>query len=167
MISRGFLWRTAITLAVVLDYFLFATGNPSITYSIFGGWFIVPLLLGALVFIWYGLQSFRTSQGRRVFAYYVVVVFATGTVLLPLSSTARSHAATRLESEVLAFAKDPGTRRVEASDSSRALMTCHEASIHNAARCIYTDVPADRLHDQEQLSGNCDAHSHDEMERRP
>ena len=42
---KRFLWHTLGGGLLIFDYFLFVTGNPSITYSLLGGWFEIPLIL--------------------------------------------------------------------------------------------------------------------------
>jgi hypothetical protein len=118
----AFGWRTASSVLLIVDYFLFSTGNPSLTYSVMGGWFIAPLFAAAIIFAEYGSRAYEGKKERRLFFLYFVVVVATSVTLLLFSGEARQRAIANLESDVMAFVNDPATPKVEASDKTRALM---------------------------------------------
>lgn len=118
----GCLWRTGLTVLVVFDYFLFTTGYPSITYSLLGGWYVVPLLIASVIAISYAVAAIRGADSRRTFGVYIVVIVAVVGLLLSLSDAARRGAAASLESDVLGFVSDPNTAVVRASPQARALM---------------------------------------------
>jgi hypothetical protein len=120
--SRGCLWRTVLTALVAIDYFLFTTGYPSLTYSLLGGWFIVPLLVATAIGVSYGIASIRSAEGRRAFGVYAIVTVVVIGVLLSLSGAARRGAAASLEADALGFVSDPTTTAVQASTQARALM---------------------------------------------
>ncbi len=118
----AFGWRTVASVLLIVDYFLFSTGNPSLTYSVLGGWFIIPLFATAIIFAEYGSRAYGTKENRRLFLSYFIVVAATSVTLLLFSGEARQHVIANLESEVMAFVNDPATPKVEVSDKTRALM---------------------------------------------
>ncbi len=118
----AFSWRTASSVLLIADYFLFSTGNLSLTYSVMGGWFIVPLIAAVIIMASYGLRAYGMKEDRRLFLLHFVVVAAASVTLLLLSGEARQHAIANLESDVIAFVNDPATPKSEASDKTRALM---------------------------------------------
>lgn len=118
----AFGWRTLSVAVLVVDYFLFVTGNPSFTYSLLGGWFIVPLFAATFILASYGLRAYRENGDRRLFLVHSGVVVSVSVVLFLLSGEARQHAIEELDSEVIAFANDPKTSKLEASEKTRVMM---------------------------------------------
>jgi hypothetical protein len=117
-IRKGFLWSTLASAWLIFDYFLFVTGNPSITYSFFGGWFEVPLSVAAVVTASY---SYRAVNNR----YFVLHVFAVGTFSLALylgSPYAREFARVRLQEKIGSFVQDPVNSKADVSIEERQLM---------------------------------------------
>ena len=92
LISKGFLWRTATSDLLIFDYFLFVTGNPSITYSFLGGWFEVPLILVAIVTGSYGYGTARGKAKKRQFALHAFAVGLFSSALFITSPYARELA---------------------------------------------------------------------------
>lgn len=119
----AFGWRTAMSVLLIVDYFLFSTGNPSVTYSVLGGWFIVPLVVAVIVTALYGLRAYEAKSDRRVFLLHCLIIAVVSVVLLSLSEEARERAIANLEADVVAFVNDPTTPKSEASDKTRALLT--------------------------------------------
>ena len=120
-ISRGFLWRTSASCLLIFDYFLFSTGNPSITYSILGGWFWITLIAAVMIIASYVPSSFRGKEARP----FLVLLFIVGVfsvLLLVASSYAREFADVRLEAEISSFVKDPNSSKADVSNEGRQLM---------------------------------------------
>jgi hypothetical protein len=122
LISKRFLWPTSASGLVIFDYFLFATGNPSITYSFLGGWFVITLLLAAIVtgFYGYGIASGRVRS--RQFVLHVVALGIFSAALFVISPYARELAKTRLESMVVSFVEDPINTPADVAKDERHLM---------------------------------------------
>jgi len=118
----AFGWRTGVVVLIIVDYFLYSTGNPSLTYSVLGGWFIVPLVGAALVTIVYAFGAYKSQKDRGLWVLHLAIVVGVSVMLLSLSGQARQYAEQNVEADVHAFVKDPTTRGVEAADQARALM---------------------------------------------
>ncbi len=122
LISKALLWRTVASGLLIFDYFLFVTGNPSITYSFLGGWFAVPLVLAAIVTGSYGYGTARREVKKGQFFMHA---FAIGVLVLALFVTnayARGLARTRLELTVASFIRDPMGSKADVSSAERKLM---------------------------------------------
>jgi len=115
-------WRTASSVLLLADYFLFSTGNPSLTYSFFGGWFIIPLAGAAIISISYWRLVYRKKENRRLFTSHLIIIVAVSIALFWMSGYARQHAIATLEADAKAFVDDPATSKVEASKETRTLM---------------------------------------------
>jgi hypothetical protein len=120
--SKTFLWRTAASCLLIFDYFLFTTGNPSITYSIFGGWFEVTLIAAVVVTVSYGYEVVGAGETKRRFVLYLFTIGLFSLLLLAASQYAREFAGARLEAEISSFVKDPNTSKADVSNEGRQLM---------------------------------------------
>lgn len=62
---------------LVFDYFLFSTGNLSVTYSFLGGWFGVMLAVAVIVTVSYGCEPCRGRENkllvRGIFNFFIVI----------------------------------------------------------------------------------------------
>lgn len=115
-------WRTVSSVLLLVDYFLFSTGNPSLTYNILGGWFIIPLAGAAVISISYWRLVHRKKENRRLFVSHLITIVAVSIALFWMSGDARQHAIATLEADAQAFVNDPETSKVEASKKTRTLM---------------------------------------------
>jgi hypothetical protein len=107
---------------LICDYFLFVTGNPSITYSLFGGWFEVPLFLLMLVTFRYAYGVQRGQVKKWHFALHVFALGAVSLALLLASPYAREYACVRLQEQIRSFVRDPASSRAYVSSEERRLM---------------------------------------------
>lgn len=130
----AFGWRTAVSVLIIVDYFLFSTGNPSLTYSLLGGWFIVPLVVAVIVTASYGFNAYKQQENRRLCVLHFLILAAVSTLLLSFSGEARQFAAKNVEADILTFVNDPTTRKVDAADQTRALMTEIKQRRHSMER---------------------------------
>lgn len=120
-ISKGFLWHTIVSCLLIFDYFLFSTGNPSITYSILGGWFWLTLIAAVMMVASYVPASFTGRQAKPFFVL-LSVVGVLSVSLFVASSYARDFAATRLQTEIELFVKNPINSKATVSNEERQLM---------------------------------------------
>lgn len=120
-ISKGFLWRTVASCLLIFDYFLFTTGNPSITYTILGGWFWISLIAAVMIVASYVPVSFKGREAKPFFVLLSIVgVFS---VLLFIASPyANEFAAARMEAQLRSFIKDPINSKADVSNEERQLM---------------------------------------------
>lgn len=116
------LWPTVASCALILDYVLFTTGNPSITYSVLGGWFLIPLIAAVLVSVFYAFRVGRESNGRRSLILHLAIVGALSIALFVASPYAREFAQDRLQAQLVEFVKDPSQAKAIVSDDARRLM---------------------------------------------
>ncbi len=120
--SKAFVWRTVAVCLLVFDYFLFVTGNPSITYSVLGGWFEITMVSAVTIIALYAYHVLKERTAKRPFVIHVLIVGLFSAALLIASSYARENARNRLEAEIASFVRDPAHAKVIASDEARALM---------------------------------------------
>ena len=116
------LWPTVASCALILDYVLFTTGNPSFTYSVLGGWFLIPLVGAVLVTVFYAYKVGRESDGRRSLILHLTIVGVFSIALFVASPYAREFAQDRLQAQLTEFVKDPSQTRAAVSDDARRLM---------------------------------------------
>lgn len=118
---KGFAWRTGLAIALLLDYFLFSTGNPSVTYCLLGGWF--EIVLGALLVltIEYTFKALKGREPKQHFFAFLGAVVASGVILMATSGLARDFAASSMEERVLQFMRDPVGAEAESSQQEKAL----------------------------------------------
>jgi hypothetical protein len=121
-INKRFLWRTSATGLLVFDYFLFSTGNPSVTYSCLGGWFEVTLLVAFIVTASYGYESLIGRENKCVFSLHILFLAALSLALFVASPHARQLASARLQAKADVFIKDPISYRGDVSSEGRQLM---------------------------------------------
>lgn len=114
-------WSTAISCIFLLDYFLFSTGNPSLSYSVFAGWFEIGLIAVIAITVWCGYYALKTSN-RKYFVFYILGIASFSATLLMMSSQAREFAATGIEAQLISFMQDPVNNNVDASAQTRKLM---------------------------------------------
>lgn len=120
-ISKGILWRSLLTCLLIFDYFLFTTGNPSITYSILGEWFWITLIAAVMIVVSCVPGSFRGREAKPFFVL-LSVVGVLSVVLFVASPYAREFAATRLQTEIGLFIKNPINSKADVSNEERQLM---------------------------------------------
>lgn len=121
VLPEGFLWRAITTCLLILDYWLFSTGNPSVSYSILSGWFWITLFAVAMIVSSYTPPSFREKQAQP-FYWLLALLGVLSFVLFFASSSAHDYAATHMEAQILSFLKDPESSNVEVSREERQLM---------------------------------------------
>ena len=122
LINKRFLWRTSATGLLVFDYFLFSTGNPSVTYSFLGGWFEVTLLGAFIVTASYGYESLIGRENKRPFLLHILFLAALSLALFEASPHARQLAIVRLQAKADSFIKDPISYTADVSSEGRQLM---------------------------------------------
>lgn len=135
-ISKGFLWRTAVSCLLIFDYFLFTTGNPSITYSVLGGWFWITLIAAVMIVSSYVPPSFSGNEARPFFILLLIVGVLSVTLLVA-SPYAREFAGARLQAEISSFVKDPINSKVDVSNEERQLMVKLESQKYSMKREIF------------------------------
>lgn len=119
---RLFTKCTGITCLLVFDYFLFSTGNPSVTFSLLGGWFELTLIGIIVVPSIYGFAVLGDEKTRKFFIYHVALICLFALVMFRISAGARNFAEARMQDQIAAFAAKPASNAVVASDESRRLM---------------------------------------------
>lgn len=122
LINKSFLWRTLATGLLVFDYFLFSTGNPSVTYSFLGGWFEVTLLVGFIVTASYGYESLMGRKNKRLFSIHILFLTSLSLAFFVASPHARQLAIVRLQAKADSFIKDPINYKADVSSEERQLM---------------------------------------------
>jgi hypothetical protein len=122
LINKRFLWRTSATGLLVFDYFLFSTGNPSVTYRFLGGWFGVMLLAAFVVTASYGYESFTRGENKRFFVLHILLLTVFSLALFVASPYARQLASARLQAKADSFIKDPISYKADLSSEERQLM---------------------------------------------
>lgn len=122
LINKRFLWRTSATGLLVFDYFLFSTGNPSVTYSFLGGWFGVTLLAAFAVTASYAYESFTGGENKRLFPLHILLLTMFSLALFVASPYARQLAGARLQAKADSFIKDPVSDKATVSREERQLM---------------------------------------------
>lgn len=113
---------TGTSCLLVLDYFLFSTGNPSATYSALGGWFEVVLAGAIAVTALYGFAALRNQRTRKLFLSHIGVVLLFCIVLFIISDVARNFAERQIQHQAAAFISNPRSTNVEASDEVRRVL---------------------------------------------
>lgn len=134
----AFLWRTILGIVAILDYFLFTTGNFSLTFSLFGGWFLVTLLFVAGMTVAYGANAIRKADQRPYFLAYVVVLLISSVVLFSLSDRARLFAVQSIDGEAQEFMLHPESKRIGASSQIRELMAAIGSGKYSFEREAFT-----------------------------
>lgn len=119
---KAFYAHTLMSCLLILDFFLFTTGNPSATYIIIGGWFLIPLALVAISTASYGYAVAIGTKSKAPFVLHLLVVGMLSFLLLVLSGHAKQFAASRLEEEVGSFVRNPIDAKAEVSVEERRLM---------------------------------------------
>lgn len=132
-ISKGFLWRTAASCLLVFDYFLFTTGNPSVTYSVFGGWFWITLIAAVMIVASYVPESFKGEEAKPFFVL-LSIVGVLSVMLFVASPYAREFADARLQTEIGSFVKDPINSKADVSNEERQLMVKLESQKYSMER---------------------------------
>jgi len=122
LINKSFLWHTSATGLLIFDYFLFSTGNPSITYSFLGGWVAVTLLVAVGVTAVYGYETLLKRAEKRHFVLHIVSLIVLSLAFLAASPYARRLASLHLQREVGSFVEDPINSKAEVSNNERQLM---------------------------------------------
>lgn len=120
-ISTGAVLRPLFAVALLVDFFFYSTGNPSIAYSILQGWFLVE------VFAFFGLSAYALSRLRKgkaerspFVAFICSVVVATALLLLA-SDRATEIGAASMDNEVVNFLQDPQSERFQTEPQERTL----------------------------------------------
>ena len=120
-LSFDFSKSTLLAIAVSCDYFLFVTGNPSVIYILFGGWFEIPLIGSLCFFAAYVVRSLRTNA-RKILYLNISAMGALIAILVSLSDAAIDFSETRIRNKVMSFIEHPLSNEVNASSSDRELM---------------------------------------------
>lgn len=150
-IAKGFLWRTGVSCLLIFDIFLFSTGNPSLSYSVLGGFFWIVLLATAMVVSSYVPATFK---GREARPFYILLstIGVFSIVLFVASPYATDFAATRLEAQVFSFVKDPLHSKANVSNEERQLMVSLENLKYDMKRDAY--IPTFRRMDYLLMTEN-------------
>ena len=117
----GFLWRAITTCLLILDYFLFSTGNPSVLGRSLGGFSWLTLFAIAMAVSSYAPPSFRGNEAKP-FYWLLSLVGVLSVALFFSSSYARGYAAANMEAQILSFMKSPEKSSVDVSHEERQLM---------------------------------------------
>jgi hypothetical protein len=120
--KKEFLWRSSATGMFLFDYFLFSTGNPSITYSFLGGWFWVTLLAALVVTATYGGRALAEKENKPYFVLHIVCIAILLCVLQVASPVASHLSSVRLQAKVESFIGNPVNCKAEVSGQERQLM---------------------------------------------
>lgn len=132
-ISKGFLWRTSVSCLLIFDYFLSTTGNPSITYSVLGGWFWITLIAAVMIVASYVPASFKGREAKPFFVLlFIAGVFSVA--LFVASPYATGFAAARMEAQIRSFMKDPINSKAVVSNEERQLMVKLESQKYSMER---------------------------------
>lgn len=121
MLPGGFLWRAVTACLLILDYFLFSTGNPSLLCRFLGGFSWLILFAIAMVISSYAPPSFRGKEAQPFYGL-LSLVGVLSIVLFFASSSAHDHAATHMEAQIISFMKDPERSNADVSPEERQLM---------------------------------------------
>ena len=133
--TKGWALRTLLGVAIMLDYFLFTTGNPSLTYSLLGGWFEIPLVILIVLCVTYAITVLKKKQQNSLLGLYFGVLVIVSVALVAMSGLARRHAEARMD-EIAAHAlKDPGGTEVSSASSKQIAteITAHNFSLEREA----------------------------------
>src|SRR5271165_6219855 len=124
LMDKRFLWRTIVVSLLMIDIFLLATGNPSITYSFLGGLLIAPLLMIIMVAIMgsYGYEALGGRANKWHFVLHVLFIAALVFGLSKARPYAERRASARIQAEVDAFVRNPMTSTADVSSEDRQLM---------------------------------------------
>jgi hypothetical protein len=132
-INKGFLWRTSVSCLLIFDYFLFTTGNPSITYSLLGGMFWITLIAAVMIVASYVPPSVKGKDARSFYILLVIVgVFSI--VLFVASPYAREFAGIHLGTEIGSFLKDPLNSKADVLNEERQLIVEVESEKYSMER---------------------------------
>ncbi len=115
-------WRSVSVVLILVDNFLFVTGNPSVTYGLLGGWFLIPLVTAGVIVTSYGLDAYKKNGERRLFLLHVGVLVVTSVALTYLSEDARQCAIAKFDSVASAFVTDPESLDLGVPYKTTALM---------------------------------------------
>lgn len=111
------MWRISVSCLLIFDFFLWATGNPSITGHI--GLFWITIIATVMI-----IASSAPGSGETwspFFAHlFIVALFSI--MLLLASSYAEEFSASCLEAEVGSFVKDPINSKADVLMEQRQLM---------------------------------------------
>ena len=136
MLPDGLLWRVITTCFLLFDYFLFTAGNPSLSYSLLGGWFWVTLFAAVIIVSSYAPPSF-SGNAARPFYLLLSIVGVFSVVLFFASPYAHDLAANRMEAEILSFMKDPENSKVDALREERQLMVDLKSVKYHKERSVF------------------------------
>ncbi len=122
MLNKGFLWRTTAVGLLIFDYFLFSTGNLSVTYSFLGGWYWVTLLV-AQTFVAYCVYEYLIGRvNKRLYLFHLLFLITLCLALVVASPYARQFASIRQQAKVDSFIQDPINYKADVSSGDRQLM---------------------------------------------
>lgn len=119
---RTFTICTGLSCLLVLDYFLFSTGNPSLTYSLLGGWFEVTLIGFVTLTAVFCVLLYRHRVARQMLLWHIGVVCLLCVMLFMVSNLARNFAELGIRRQAELFMRSPDTENVMTSDEARRLM---------------------------------------------
>ena len=106
---------------MIFDFFLFSTGNPSLLFRLFGGFFWILLLAMAMLVSSFVPPTFR-GQAARPFQLLLSIIGILSILLIVASPYATEFASARMEAQILSFVKDPLNFEAEVLDEARQLM---------------------------------------------
>src|ERR1700687_1004859 len=95
-VVKEFSWRTAISGFMMFDRFMFGTGNPSMTYSLFGGYFMIPFAIVAFVTGSYANRVLTGAVPKREFMLHAILLVVLFISLGALGPYASERAKSRL-----------------------------------------------------------------------
>lgn len=120
---------------LILDYFLWTTGNASITGAI--GLFWITLIAVVMII------AFSVPGEGKTWSPFILHLFIAGilsVVLFAISPYAEEFAAARLKAEIGSLVKDPINSKAEVSNEERQLMVKVENQKYSVKR--ETFIPA-------------------------
>jgi hypothetical protein len=119
--SAGTFWRPLSAALLLIDFFSYSTGNPSIAFSLLRGWFIVEVI-AFVVLSGYALSRLRKGKKERApVVGFLLTVIAVSALLLVFSEKATEHGAARMAKEVSEFIEDPKSDVYQIDGKERAL----------------------------------------------
>ena len=122
-VNKGFLWRTTAIGLLVFDYFLFSTGNPSVTYSILGGWFWVTLQVAMTVMAYCVYECIIGRVSKRLYLFHLLFLVTLCLALFVVADPyATQFASIRQQAKVDSFIQDPINNKADVSSGDRQLM---------------------------------------------
>ena len=106
-----------------LRLLLFSTGNPSVTYSILGGWYWVTLLVAQTVFAYCVYEFLIGRVNKRLYVFHLLFLLTLCLALFVVAGpNATRFASIRQQAKVDSFIQDPINYKADVSSGDRQLM---------------------------------------------